>query len=54
MMSLGVHLRIIGRPGRIAYFERFRQHVQRHGRVWIAPRKAIADHWATQDPPREV
>jgi allantoinase len=54
MMSLGVHLRIIGRPGRIAYFERFIQHVQRHGRVWIAPRKAIADHWATQDPPREV
>ena len=52
MMSLGVHLRIIGRPGRIGYLERFIRHVERHERVWIATRKAIADHWAAQDPPR--
>jgi peptidoglycan/xylan/chitin deacetylase (PgdA/CDA1 family) len=51
MMSLGVHLRIIGRPGRIAYLERFIQHVRRHERVWIATRKAIADHWAASHPP---
>ena len=51
MMSLGVHLRIIGRPGRIAYLERFIQHVQRHPRVWIATREAIADHWAAHNPP---
>lgn len=54
MMSLGVHLRIIGRPGRIGYFERFIQHVKRHEHVWIATRKAIADHWAAENPPREA
>ena len=31
MMSLGLHLRIIGRPGRIGYFEKFLDHVLRHG-----------------------
>jgi allantoinase len=51
MMSLGVHLRIIGRPGRIAYLERFIQHVRRHERVWIATREAIAAHWAAEHPP---
>jgi len=51
MMSLGVHLRIIGRPGRIVYLERFIQHVRRHERVWIATREAIADHWAAEHPP---
>jgi peptidoglycan/xylan/chitin deacetylase (PgdA/CDA1 family) len=51
MMSLGVHLRIIGRPGRIGYFERFIQHVRRHDRVWIATRQAIAEHWAAHCPP---
>ena len=50
MMSLGVHLRIIGRPGRIGYFERFLDHVAAKPDVWIATRKAIADHWATQTP----
>jgi peptidoglycan/xylan/chitin deacetylase (PgdA/CDA1 family) len=50
MMSLGVHLRIIGRPGRIGYLERFIQHVGRHLRVWIATREAIADHWAAAHP----
>ena len=51
MMSLGVHLRIIGRPGRIGYLERFIQHVRRHERVWIATREAIADHWTAEHPP---
>ncbi len=47
MMSLGVHLRIIGRPGRIGYLEKFILHVQARPRVWIATRKQIADHWAS-------
>ena len=51
MMSLGVHLRIIGRPGRIGYLERFVEHVRRHPRVWIATREAIAEHWAAAHPP---
>jgi peptidoglycan/xylan/chitin deacetylase (PgdA/CDA1 family) len=51
MMSLGVHLRIIGRPGRIGYLERFIRHVRRHEGVWIATRAAIAEHWARAHPP---
>jgi allantoinase len=50
MMSLGVHLRIIGRPGRIGYLERFVRHVKGHDRVWIATRRAIAERWAAQYP----
>lgn len=50
MMSLGLHLRIIGRPGRIGALEKFLQHVQRHDRVWIARRCDIASHWARQFP----
>ncbi len=50
MMSLGVHLRIIGRPGRIRVFERFLEHVQRKSNVWFATRKQIADHFAAQVP----
>lgn len=49
MMSLGVHLRIIGRPGRIGAFEAFLEHVKRHDDVWIATRKDIRDHWAQQN-----
>ncbi|MBO9514774.1 MAG: polysaccharide deacetylase family protein [Variovorax sp.] len=50
MMSIGLHLRIIGRPGRIGYLERFLAHVkersqQPHG-PWIATREEIARHFA--------
>ncbi len=50
MMSLGVHLRIIGRPGRIGYFEKFLDHVAAKPGVWITTRKNIADSWAAQNP----
>jgi peptidoglycan/xylan/chitin deacetylase (PgdA/CDA1 family) len=50
MMSLGVHLRIIGRPGRIGYLKKFLDHVATKPDVWIATRKEIADHWASQNP----
>ena len=45
MMSLGVHLRIIGRPGRIVALDRFLQHVSRGEGVWIATRRDIATHY---------
>ncbi len=48
MMSLGLHLRIIGRPGRIWALEAFFEHVRNHDRVWVTTRKAIADHFAAQ------
>ena len=50
MMSLGVHLRIIGRPGRIGAFDAFLDHVRRHGDVWITTRKAIRDRWVEANP----
>jgi len=46
MMSLGVHLRIIGRPGRIGYFEQFLDYANSHDGVWIATRKDIAGRFA--------
>jgi peptidoglycan/xylan/chitin deacetylase (PgdA/CDA1 family) len=45
MMSLGVHLRIIGRPGRIGAYERFLRHLAGHTDVWIASRRDIAAHY---------
>lgn len=50
MMSLGLHLRVIGRPGRIGYLERFIEHVRKHDDVWIATRREIAEHFAAVCP----
>ena len=50
MMSLGLHLRIIGRPGRIWALEEFFRHVCAHDGVWVTTRKAIADHFRAQEP----
>ncbi len=46
MMSIGLHLRLIGRPGRIAGLEAVLEHVAGRGDVWIATRREIARHWA--------
>lgn len=50
MMSVGLHLRIIGRPGRIGALERFIQHVNSHAGVWCASRLDIARHFAAHVP----
>jgi peptidoglycan/xylan/chitin deacetylase (PgdA/CDA1 family) len=42
MMSLGLHLRIIGRPGRIGALAAFLEHIARHDRVWVTTRREIA------------
>ncbi|HYP34917.1 MAG TPA: hypothetical protein VEQ62_01110 [Stellaceae bacterium] len=44
MMSIGLHLRIIGRPGRIGPPERILRHIANNGDAWIAPRVDIARH----------
>jgi len=55
MMSLGLHLRIIGRPGRIGALERFIDHVRAAPGVWVAPRLDIARAFAAAVPaPSEV
>jgi len=45
MMSVGMHARLLGRPGRIGALKRFLEHVTRHDRVWVARRIDIARHW---------
>ena len=50
MLSLGVHLRIIGRPGRIGALDAFLAHATAHDGVWFATRKAIRDRWAEAHP----
>lgn len=49
-MSLGLHLRIIGRPGRIGAFKGFLDHIARRPNVWIASRKEIAEAFAAAVP----
>ncbi len=45
MMSIGLHLRMIGRPGRIAAIDRIVEHMQIKGETWFATRRQIAEHW---------
>ncbi|MGH7388959.1 MAG: allantoinase PuuE [Candidatus Rokuibacteriota bacterium] len=52
MMSVGLHARLIGRPGRFAALQRFLDHVARHDRVWICRRLDIARHWVAHHPYR--
>jgi len=50
MMSIGMHCRLLGRPGRMRALQRFLDHMQRHDRVWVARRIDIARHWKTVHP----
>jgi allantoinase len=52
MMSVGLHMRLMGRPGRAAALARFLDHVERHRDVWICRRIDIARHWIEHHPPR--
>jgi putative urate catabolism protein len=45
MMSIGLHCRLVGRPGRAAALARFLDYVQSRDRVWICRRLDIAQHW---------
>lgn len=51
MMSVGLHCRLAGRPGRYAALSRFLDHVARHEKVWICRRDEIARHWREKHPP---
>ncbi|UOD27359.1 allantoinase PuuE [Massilia violaceinigra] len=50
MLSIGLHCRIVGRPGRAAALARFLDYVQSHDRVWITRRIDIAEHWKAVHP----
>jgi putative urate catabolism protein len=51
MMSVGLHCRIVGRPGRAPALDRFLTHVRARKGVWVATRAEIARHWRTHFPP---
>jgi peptidoglycan/xylan/chitin deacetylase (PgdA/CDA1 family) len=50
MMSVGLHCRLAGRPGRAAALERFLDYARMHDRVWITRRIDIARHWIAAHP----
>src|SRR4051794_15600405 len=54
MMSVGMHCRILGRPGRITALQRFLDHIAKHDRVWVCRRLDIARHWKQAHPYKEA
>lgn len=50
MMSIGLHCRLAGRPGRFAGLKRFVDHVASHTDVWVCRRSDIAAHWQARHP----
>jgi OHCU decarboxylase len=54
MMSVGLHCRLVGRPGRAAALARFLDHVRSHHRVWVATRLDIARHWIRHHRPADL
>ena len=53
MMSIGLHCRLAGRPGRAAAVAKFLNYLGKQDAVWIATRLDIAEHWRKQHPPQE-
>lgn len=51
MLSVGLHCRLVGRPGRAAALSRFLDRVSNDSRVWVATRLEIAKHWHSHHPP---
>ncbi|KAG1386971.1 hypothetical protein G6F59_016611 [Rhizopus arrhizus] len=50
MLSIGMHCRLLGRPGRITALQRFLDHIASHDRVWVCRRLEIARHWKATHP----
>lgn len=54
MMTVGLHARLLGRPGRIGALHRILDHMMEHDQVWIARRDDIARHWQDRHPDPRV
>lgn len=54
MMTIGLHARLLGRPGRVGALHRILDYMLEHERVWICSRNEIACHWAERHPCQEV
>ena len=52
MLSVGLHCRLVGRPGRAAALARFLDYVASHDKAWVTTRLAIARHWIRKHPPK--
>ena len=52
MLSIGLHCRLVGRPGRAAALNRFLDYVSSHDHVWVTTRLDIARHWIRHHPPK--
>ena len=50
MLSVGMHCRLLGRPGRMVALQRFLDHIAKHERVWVCRRVDIARHWKKVHP----
>ncbi|QUY49212.1 allantoinase PuuE [Serratia plymuthica] len=50
MLSIGMHCRLLGRPGKFRALQRFLDYVEQHDRVWVCRRQDIAEHWAEHHP----
>jgi len=50
MLSIGMHCRLLGRPGKFRALQRFLDHIQQHSDVWICTRQQIAEHWVAHHP----
>ena len=50
MLSIGMHCRLLGRPGRFRGLQRFLDHIEKHDRVWVTRRVDIARHWREHHP----
>lgn len=54
MMSIGLHCRLVGRPGRAASLSRFLDYIQQHEKVWLCRRLDIAKHWHKYHQPQGI
>ncbi|MCL7406336.1 allantoinase PuuE [Marivivens sp.] len=54
MMSVGLHCRLVGRPGKIAGLKKFIDHIQAHSDVWCPRRIEVAEHWASHHPHKRI
>jgi putative urate catabolism protein len=50
MLSVGMHCRLLGRPGRFKALQRFLDHIGKHERVWVCRRVDVARHWIARHP----
>ena len=53
LLNIGLHCRLVGRPGRFRALQRFVEHVLQHDAVWLSRRVDIARHWHAEYRPEQ-